>query len=292
MASMTAPFRSPATQASFMAAYDQQLLAWPVPFETRYIPTRFGPTHVVVCGPADAPPLLLLHGFHATAMMWRTTVAELSRHYRCYMPDTPGDVGKTVLTAPVRDGQAYVVWLQELMDGLEVAQANVAGLSYGGFLTSLLALHAPERVRKAVLLCPAGTLSPLTPAFFLKALPAAILKWTPLIRWYWRWFYHHKERSNGPDADLFVAGWKAFQAPKEFVVPTVLTDGELRRFEVPVTVLIGEHEVIYKDAPAAVLARAQRLIPGAQCHLVPGAGHIMTADNPAAVMAHLLEGLA
>src|SRR4029079_17786907 len=51
-------FKDDETKARYMAAYDALLARWPVPFEERYVPTRFGVTHVVVSGAPDAPPLV------------------------------------------------------------------------------------------------------------------------------------------------------------------------------------------------------------------------------------------
>jgi hypothetical protein len=46
---------------------------WPVPYEQLEIPTRFGMTHVVASGSKHAPPLVLLHGYMATSVMWART---------------------------------------------------------------------------------------------------------------------------------------------------------------------------------------------------------------------------
>lgn len=294
MSESTLPrFRSPRHQERFYAIYDRAMQTWPVPFDDLSVMTSFGKTHVVVAGPAEAPPLLLLHGFMATAAMWGSHVDVLSRHYRVYAPDVITDTGKSVSTRNVKNPADYVAWLKEVLDGLQVEKARVMGLSYGGWLTSLLAIHAPERVERAVILCPAGTLDALSPQFFLRALPGMLTKWTPLLRWYWKWFMHRKEQmADHPSTALFVAAWQTFIMSKEFVVPSVLTDEELRCITVPATVLVGDHEVIYKAGPAAALQRAKDLIPGGRAYMVSGAGHVMTLDNPEAVTLFVLEGLA
>lgn len=43
-----------------MAAYDAVLRDWPVAYEELDLPTRVGTTHVIACGPPDAPPLVML----------------------------------------------------------------------------------------------------------------------------------------------------------------------------------------------------------------------------------------
>jgi pimeloyl-ACP methyl ester carboxylesterase len=64
------PFRSPELRAQLIAKYDAVLDSWPVPYEERDVDTGFGTTHVIVTGPASAPPLVLLHGAATTSAMW------------------------------------------------------------------------------------------------------------------------------------------------------------------------------------------------------------------------------
>ena len=58
--SQPSPFKTPQGEARFVAAYDDALKLWPVPYEQLDIPTRFGMTHIVAAGPKHAR----LGGFH------------------------------------------------------------------------------------------------------------------------------------------------------------------------------------------------------------------------------------
>ena len=54
-------FKSSEDEAAYLAAYDATLKKlWPIPYEEVEIQNRFGMTHVVISGPKDAPPLVLL----------------------------------------------------------------------------------------------------------------------------------------------------------------------------------------------------------------------------------------
>lgn len=160
------PFRGLRERAQFLTAYDSIMRSWPIPVEEQDVATTFGETHIFVSGLPSAPPLVLLHGASATSAMWSPIIAVLSGTYRCYCIDTITDANKSVATQPIRGITDHVDWLQQIFSKLGIAKARVAGLSYGGWLAALLALHAPERVSHLVLLTPAATLAPLTTQFF------------------------------------------------------------------------------------------------------------------------------
>lgn len=61
MAERIRMFWSPEIEARFNAAYEAVLKQWPVPYQERYVATRFGDTHVIESGPPQAPPVVLLH---------------------------------------------------------------------------------------------------------------------------------------------------------------------------------------------------------------------------------------
>ena len=48
-------------RSKLMGIYNEALRHWPVPFETSFVATRYGKTHVIASGDAASPPLVLLH---------------------------------------------------------------------------------------------------------------------------------------------------------------------------------------------------------------------------------------
>src|SRR3954464_1246882 len=96
-------FKTPAGEAAFLAAYDAAMKSWPVAYDEIDIPTQFGMTHVVVSGPKDAPPVVLLHGYWATATMWAPNVAFFSGAHGVYAVDGRGHPRKTFPAEPIRD---------------------------------------------------------------------------------------------------------------------------------------------------------------------------------------------
>ncbi len=114
----------------------------------------FGRLHHVSLG--QGPPLVLLHGFVQSSWAWRLNLEALAEHYTVHalcLPgfgwsDKPRTAGYRLATQAER-----VLWLCE---ELGVDRAHWVGNSLGGALALQIALLAPERCKKLVLVNPAG----------------------------------------------------------------------------------------------------------------------------------------
>jgi pimeloyl-ACP methyl ester carboxylesterase len=76
----------------------------------------------------------------------------------------------------VTGASCHVDWLRVIFSALAIENARVAGLSYGGWLAALLAVHAPELVNRLVLFCPAGTFAPLSAGFMVRMSASSLLR--------------------------------------------------------------------------------------------------------------------
>jgi pimeloyl-ACP methyl ester carboxylesterase len=278
-------FRTPAGQARYFAAYEASLALWPVPVESFDVPTRFGSTHLHACGPASAPPLVLLHGQAISSTMWYPNIAALSQAFRVYAPDTLGDLGKSVSTRPVKEPAEFSDWLSDVFDGLQLERAHVAGLSTGGYAALRFALTAPARVQKLILMSPAGLL-PMRAGYFARMalifLPAPIL---PLAA---------KQRLIlGTATAAAQPVVQQMMTPTDFrysmVLPQVCTDAELRQLTMPTLLLVGDRDVVYDQQ--AMRKRATSLFPNIQVTLIPEGGHALNLDQPEAVNRRVLAFL-
>jgi pimeloyl-ACP methyl ester carboxylesterase len=288
------PFKTAAGEAAYLSAYDAAMKLWPVPYEEIELPSQFGITHVVVSGPKDAPPLVLLHGYMATLTMWSPNIADFSHDYRVYAIDVMGQPSKSIPKEPIRNAADYAVWLTATLDGLHLDRVSLVGMSYGGWLSLNYAVAAPERVRKLVLLSPAASFLPIVSQFSLRGTLMVFFPGRLTVNWFMRWLGF----TNAPgenDArrvlELMHLGLKHFRFSQETlrVIPTVFSDVELRAMHVPTLLLIGDDEVIYE--PARALARARRLIPEFEGELVPRSSHDMCFSQHRIVDARTLDFL-
>jgi pimeloyl-ACP methyl ester carboxylesterase len=101
-------------------------------------------------------PVLLIHGFASNGRVnWHQTLwvkALVEAGYRVIDFDNRGHGRSEKLYEPASYTATEMAEdARRLLDHLEIAQAHVMGYSMGARLTALLAIHHPDRVRRAVL---------------------------------------------------------------------------------------------------------------------------------------------
>ena len=113
------------------------------------IPSASGTFDAIAAGPADGRPVLLLHGFPQTAILWEEQLAALGdRGFRAVAPDTRG------YSPGVRPMHADAYGVSELVgDVLAVADAlawdrfDLVGHDWGGAIAWWTAARHAERLR-------------------------------------------------------------------------------------------------------------------------------------------------
>jgi len=272
-------FKSAQGAAEFLAAYDAALSLWPVPFEHRDIATPFGTTHVIVSGPATAPPLVLLHCALMTSAIWSPVIEILSSRFRCYAVDVIGDVGRTVPAQPPEDGQELAQWLAATLDGLDITTTRLLGWSFGGFVAANFAIEMPARIERLALLAPFATF--VTPGLgFLAGMLPLLFPTRRMSRWFESRLCFAGSFGCPEYSELlyqrFRNGRVLFKA-----APRVFSDTELQQLTMPTLLLVGKQEFLYDGSAAAV--RAQSLLPQGEVHLLPLCNHAVVTDQTDAV---------
>jgi pimeloyl-ACP methyl ester carboxylesterase len=286
-------FKSDAARARYLAAYDAVLAEWPVAYEEIDVPTRLGSTHVVVSGPADAPPVLLLPSFAGTATVWRLNVAGLSQHFRTYAVDVIGQPGKSLAVRRLRHRRDYSAWMADLLDGLGIRRASVVGCSFGGFVALNQALATPERVDRVVMISPAGAFA----SQYWKLTYAMRVR-MPIVRLLRRLRGSPRAPGMGdlvrrPPRDkvwsALMAATMAERPEVSVISPTVFSRTTLRAIRAPALLLIGAEETLYE--PQTMLELAQSRLPGLTGSIIQNADHIAAMAQPDDVNGRIIQFL-
>jgi pimeloyl-ACP methyl ester carboxylesterase len=272
-------FGTEENRAELMAIYDEALRHWPVPFETFFVTTRYGKTHVIASGDPSSPPLVMTHPAAVGAFVWSSIIAPLSEKRRVYALDTIGDFGRSELADPDRSpkkGRDYSAWLDDVYEQLAITQADVVAGSMGGWIAMNHAIHAPDRVRRLVLLGPMGlppwraTLAVLIP-FVWYMMRQTEAKFDRII---------FRSLGEGERANREFRPWMRLMGKGKARVgqPFRIPGRKLRTIKAPTLVILGGKDGLVGSAAAA--AKRARNIPSREIKILPQAGHIMSVDEP------------
>jgi len=121
--------------------------------EVRRVPLSTGVIlNVALAGPADAPPIILLHGFPESHRTWRHQIADLSRDHRVIAPDQRGFAGSDKPEGvEAYETGTIVKDVLALADALGVKHFTLAGHDWGGAVAWSAALHHPLRVKRLII---------------------------------------------------------------------------------------------------------------------------------------------
>lgn len=283
-------FRSEAAEKAYLAAYDHSLESWPVPYESKYISTSYGETHVLISGPEDGKSIVLMHGKAGSATNWYANVSALSDEHRVYALDILGDVGKSTVTKSYSNRSEFADWLTQVLDELAVQKTDMIGESMGSYLTINYALERPDRLNKIALLAPAATFSSFTKSFMLGGMSSSMLGFDFLIKRYIRTMTDNAELLENDAIKQSMLGLKSWRISKErpFLLPERLPDEDLLSLKVPTLLAVGENDVANRDSPTAVAERAKKLVAHVQTVIVPGAGHMLSMSKPEQINSMIL----
>lgn len=254
----------------------------------QFVTLSHGIVHVRIAGPEQGRPVILVHGFSVPSYVFDKTSADLAAAgFKVIRFDLYGR-GWSERPKVDYDRRLFADQLLELMDTLQVAKADLLGLSMGGAIVGRFAAEHPERVRSVVLV------APLT-----RAHDISVMAWPGVGEWLTRaWFLPSLATSQLEDFahPERMAGWaERFQPQMRYdgfgraILSTIrhlsnassLPDFEkLGKKGLPVLLVWGDAD---KTVPYAEHADVQRAIPQAWFVSLPGLGHLPVVEDPAAV---------
>jgi pimeloyl-ACP methyl ester carboxylesterase len=240
-------------------------------------------------------PVLLVHGFPTTRLLWRRVAPLLvEAGFRVIVPDLVG-YGESSCPRDLEPDMARQAgWMLALLDAIDIARAAVVAHDVGTAAAQLLVARAPERARALVLM------DGVHGAEWAMDAVAPILTWREPARLFR--VLVRQLRTSGPmrlDEDLArevlapyegeEGGAKLIRAARALdPEQTVEIMPELSARRVPARVLWGEHDA-YLSLEAVGRPLAEML--GAELVVLPG-GHFLPLDCPREVADAVVSFLA
>lgn len=234
-------------------------------------------------GPESAPVLVLNNGLIMNAATsWVFQTATLSKHYRLLQYDCRGQGQSDHPTDPY-SMELHADDLALLLDELNIPNAHIAGISYGGEVAQAFALRYPHKTLSLILI---DTVSEVRPDLRL-----VIESWVDMLRaGDPLGFFHATVPWN------FSPAWIAANAPiledakeryKSLDFASVVNlceaffavdfTSQLNQIQVPICIMTGELDLI-KGPPYAKIIKSA--VPQAELHIIQGAGHASCWERP------------
>jgi pimeloyl-ACP methyl ester carboxylesterase len=153
-------------------------------------------------------PLILLHGYAETSLMWKPIIPILAERFTVIAPDLPG-IGDSDIPATGLDMKSAAIRIHDLAKSLGVQKAEVVGHDIGLMVAYAYAAQFPAEVTKLVL---------------MDAFLPGVAGWEAVYNDPNIWHF----RFNGPTPEALVQGrertyfdyfWNDFAADKTHSIP-------------------------------------------------------------------------
>ena len=270
-------FKKKTEKAEYIKSYNKALKLWKVPFKEEDVQTTFGTAHVLISGPREATPLVLLHGMDASSTMWYPNIEALSKNHRVYAIDFLMEPGKSVSSGDGLNTTEVVSWYNQIFQHYKLKKFKVVGASRGGWIATLLATQENSNISKLVLLSPAQTFESIDKKG--KAMPALMLKLFPNEKKLNRTldaFSYDPQKIDAIYKKQFYLANKYAKSNTSMLQMQPFSKEDLQKINIPVLVLIGDHDVINSEDS---LEKATELIPKSKTEKIKDAGHFLTIDQ-------------
>lgn len=230
----------------------------------------------------EGPVLVLLHGFSHDSRVWRPQIEALQGQFTVFAWDAPG-AGRS---SDPPDPFGLADWadcLAACLSSLELGQAHIVGLSWGGILAQEFYRRHSPFVESLILADTyagwKGSLPhPLPDERLAACLRDASLPPDDFVSKYLPSMF---SRSTDPETFEELAGIMRDFHPSGFRLMakacSVDTRNILPTITVPTLLLWGESD---ERSPIAVAHQLGKEIAGARLALIPGAGHVSNLENP------------
>jgi len=148
-------FKSERGKQEILDLYNEKLEELNITYEDVTVETSIGPTSIICSGDPENPPILLIHGSNGCAPIALETYPNLSDHFRVYAVDVPAQPNKSAETRMSMKGNAYGLWMNEVMEQLQIENARMIGFSFGGLVILKTLEYNESRIKEVYLAAPA-----------------------------------------------------------------------------------------------------------------------------------------
>nr|WP_263327801.1 alpha/beta hydrolase [Neobacillus sp. Marseille-Q6967] len=242
------------------------------------------------------PPILLIHGFASSTYTFRRIVPLLQKQFSIIAVDLPGFGKSEKSTSFIYSFHNYAKLLLECIHKFGFSNTYIVAHSMGGQIALHMALIAPEKINKLILLCSSGYLRRAK----------KLLIYSSYLPFFEKFVYHYIKRKDVKYHlrnvffnqtlinDELIQEFGRPLAEKGFYKALIrllrhregdLLPQQLQDIKVPVILIWGKEDRV---VPLEVGQRLVRDLPNAQLITYEKTGHLITEERPEHIFENIL----
>jgi len=265
-------FDHPQAKKAIERLYQLKLDEISIVYELVTVETSFGNTNIILTGQAEKPPLVLLHGSNGCAPIAIEALVGLLEDFRIYAIDVVGQPNLSAETRPDMRDESYGQWMFEILTRLNIKDAILVGISFGGFISWKTLAFDDKRIAKAFLIVPAGIVNGNPIKAMRKVfLPMKLYKWRKQDK-YVRQFLKELFTERDEFALTFLS--EVFlHFEMDFSPIPCLKKEEAQSIKTPVHIIAADNDLLFPGKK--MLKRAQKILPTLESTLLlEGSRHV------------------
>ncbi|PKH52476.1 alpha/beta hydrolase [Tenacibaculum sp. Bg11-29] len=255
---MASLYKSGLGKKEIINLYNQKLKELQITYKYKLIDTNFGETNIIIVGDATKPPLIVIHGSNGCAPIALETYPTLSKKFQIFAIDVLAQPNKSAETRLSMKDNSYGLWINELINKLELKNVTMAGFSFGGLIILKTLIQDESNIKEIFLSAPAFIVNgnPLVALF------KVFIPMKRYIKTQKRKYLENFLNTLFTDKDEFALNYlsKVFLHFKmDFTPVPVIKQKEAALLKTPITIIAAKKDIMFPGVK--MLKRAKKIFP-------------------------------
>lgn len=255
---MNSLYKSETGKKEIISLYERKLKDLAIDYSYTLVDTNFGRTNIIITGHSIKPPLLLIHGSNGCAPIALETYPNLYKYFRVFAIDVLAQPNKSAETRLSMKDDSYGLWINEIINQLDLKSVTMAGFSLGGLVILKTLIQNEDNIKEVFL---------SAPAFVVNGNPLILLfkVFIPMKRYIKTQNTKYLEKflkTLFSEHDVFAFDFlsKVFLYFKmDFSPVPIIKKKEANLIKTPITIIAAKKDIMFPGVK--MLRRAKKIFP-------------------------------
>lgn len=280
-------FKSEQGKQEILQLYDQKLESLAITYSVRTINTSFGTTNIIVTGNPRKPPIILIHGSNGCAPIALETYKDLLDSFSVYAVDVLAQPNKSAETRLSMQDDSYGLWLNEIIDELNLEDVILAGFSFGGLVILKTLITNEKKIKEVFLTAPAFVVNgnPIKALFrfFIPMKRFMKTKKTKYLEQFLASAFSEKDDFAQKSLALVFIHFTM-----DFTPVPVIKSTDAMKIRTPLTLIAAENDILFPGRK--MIKRAKKIFPSLKCAvLLNNSKHVQNKKDNARIASIIMN---